>query len=85
MSLISGSNSRLLATGGAALLSDDMVEKGAATAVRVVIGVVEAVRRAIGRTALQLTPARCRRVREAVLHKLRLKADILKLASGASG
>jgi len=34
MSLISGSYSRLLLTGGAALLRDDMVEKAAAVAVR---------------------------------------------------
>jgi len=81
MSLISGSNSRLLATGGAALLRADMVEKEAAVAVRGVLRFVCALRRAIGLIALLTTPDRCRRVRDAVLHRLRLKADILQLAS----
>lgn len=85
MSLISGSYSRLLGAGGAALLREDMVEKGAAAAVRVVIGVEDAALIAIGLTALQLTPDRCRRDRDAALHRLRLKADILKLASAVSG
>lgn len=58
-----------------------MVEKEAAAAVRVVMGLEEAALRAIGLTALQLRPARCRRLREAELHRLRLKADILELAS----
>lgn len=66
-------------------MRDDMVEKVAAAAVRAVIGVVAAARRAIGLTALQLRADRCRREREAVLHRLRLKADILKLASAAPG
>lgn len=85
MSLISGSYSRLLATGGAALLRDDMVEKGAATAVLVVIGVEAVARRAIGLSALQLTAERCRREREAALHRLRLMADMIELASAVPG
>jgi hypothetical protein len=60
-----------------------MVEKEAAAAVRAVIRLGAAARRAIGLTALQVRPDRCRREREAVLHRLRLKADILKLASAA--
>jgi hypothetical protein len=67
----------LLATGGAELLRDDMVEKVAAAAVRAAIGVEEAARRAIGLTALQETADRWRRDRVAALQRLRLKADIL--------
>jgi hypothetical protein len=77
MSLISGSYSRLLWTGGAALLSADMVENFAAIAVREVKGVDGVVRRAIGLAALLKTLDRWRRFREAVLHRLRLKDDIL--------
>lgn len=83
MSLISGSYSRGPEGVAAALLRDDMVEKEAAAAVRGIIGEGAAVRRAIGLTTLQLMADRCRSVREAVLHRLRLKADILKLASAA--
>ena len=85
MSLISGSYSRLLGTGGALLLRADMVEKGATTAVREVIGVDEAVRRAIGLIVLQVRVDRCRSVREAALHRLRLMADMIKLASVVPG
>lgn len=81
MSLISGSYSRLLWTGGAALLRLDMVEKEAVAAVRGTIGVEGAVRRAIGLSARLMTPDRWRRFREAVAHRLRLKADMVKLAS----
>lgn len=62
-------------------MRDGMVEKRAGAAVREVIGLEAAVRRAIGLTALLMTPDRWRRFREAVLHRLRLKADIIKLAS----
>ena len=81
MSFISGSYSRLPTTGGAALLRDDMVEKEAAATRRVAVGVEDTVRSAIGRIALVVRADRCLSVREAVLHKLRLKDDILKLAS----
>jgi hypothetical protein len=57
-----------------------MVEKEEAAGVRKVIGFEVAVRRAIGVIALLMTPDRDRRFREAVLHRLRLKADILQLA-----
>jgi len=57
-----------------------MVEKVATAGVRAVTGVEETDRSAIGLTALQETTARCRRVCEAELHRLRLKADIPKLA-----
>ena len=80
MSLISGSYSLFEGTGGAALLSEDIVEKDDATAVRAVIGVEGIDRRAIGLTALQVMAERWRRDREAALHRLRLKADILELA-----
>jgi phosphate uptake regulator len=55
MSLISGSYSRLLWTGGAALLRDDMVEKAVAVVVRKVTEFDWEVRRAIGLTALLRT------------------------------
>lgn len=55
MSVISGSYSRLLDTGGtAALLRDVMVEKEAEAAARATIGVEEVALRAIGLMALQL-------------------------------
>ena len=54
-----------------------MVEKDDAVAVREVIGVEGAVRRAIGLIALDTMLDRDRRFREAVLHRLRLKADML--------
>ena len=54
-----------------------MVEKDDAAAVRDVIGFEGAVRRAIGLIALVTTLDRDRRFREAVLHRLRLKADML--------
>jgi hypothetical protein len=85
MSLISGSYSRLLGTGGALLLRADMVEKGAATAAREVIGIYEVVRRAIGLIVLQVRVDRCRSVREAALQRLRLMADMIKLASVVPG
>jgi hypothetical protein len=66
-------------------LRADIVEKGAAIAVREAIGVDEAVRRAIGLIVLQVRVARCRSVREAVLHRLRLMADMIKLASVVPG
>jgi hypothetical protein len=82
MSLISGSYSRLPVIGGAgALLRDDMVENEAATAERAIIVLEDAARGTIGLAALQKTPDRCRRVRDAVLQRLRLKADILELAT----
>jgi len=59
-----------------------MVEKGAAMAARWTIGVRAVAARAIGRTALQLMLALCRIVREAMLQMLRLKADMIRLASG---
>jgi hypothetical protein len=64
-----------------------MVEKEDAATVR---GVVEfevagAVRRAMGLMALLMTADRERRFREAVLHRLRLKADILQLAFCRTG
>lgn len=77
MSLISGSYSRLLWTGGAALLRDDMVENAAAVLVLVATKLDWGARRAIGLTALETTLDRWRRFREAVLHRLRLKDDIL--------
>jgi hypothetical protein len=77
MSLISGSYSRLLSVCGTELLRDAMVEKDDATAVRDVIGFEGAVRRAIGLIALVTMLDRDRRFREAVLHRLRLKADML--------
>jgi hypothetical protein len=81
MSLISGSYSRLLNVWGMApLLREVMVEKEDVVPVREVMGLEEAVRRAIGVAALVMTPDRDRRFREAVLHRLRLKADILQLA-----
>jgi hypothetical protein len=81
MSLISGSYSRLLNVWGMApLLREVMVEKEEAAIVREILGFDEAVWRAIGVTALLITPDRDRRFREAVLHKMRLKADILQLA-----
>ena len=58
-----------------------MVEKGAAVAVRWTTGVRAVAARAIGRTALQLMLALCRIVREAILQILRLKADMIRLAS----
>jgi hypothetical protein len=83
MSLISGSYSRLLSVCGIApLLRDVMVEKEEAAGVRDTRGLEEAVRRAIGVMALVMTLDRDRRFREAVLHRLRLKADILQLAYG---
>jgi hypothetical protein len=81
MSLISGSYSRLLNFWGMApLLREVMVEKDDAAAVRGVMGFEEALRRAIGVMALLMTPVRDRRFREAVLHRLRLKTDIIQLA-----
>jgi hypothetical protein len=64
-----------------------MVEKEDAATVRGVVGfeVEGAVRRAMGLTALLMTPDRERRFREAVLHRLRLKADILQLAFCRTG
>lgn len=80
MSLISGSYSRLPVTGGAALLREVMVEKELAAAARGAIEAVGAARRAIGLTARLMTVDRVRSVREAVLHRLRLKADMVSLA-----
>lgn len=80
MSLISGSYSRVLGTMGTLLLREVMVEKGAAAALLVAMGLVGVVRRAMGRTALPMTLDRWRRVLEAVLHRLRLKADMVRLA-----
>jgi hypothetical protein len=77
MSLISGSYSRLLGTGGALLLRADMVEKEAETAAREVVGTEEALRREIGLIALQVRVDRCRSVREAALQRLRLMADMI--------
>lgn len=75
----------MLATIGALLLSADMVEKDVAATVRDVIGVEIAVRSAIGLMDLLMTPERERRFREAVLHNVRLKADILQLACYRAG
>lgn len=78
MSLISGSYSRLAETGVATpLLRADMVEKDAAEAVRDARGEEAAARRAIGLAVLQEKAVLVRSEREAVLHRLRLKADIL--------
>jgi hypothetical protein len=85
MSLISGSYSRLAETGGATpLLRADMVEKDAAEAVRDESGDEAAVRRAIGVAVLQEKAVLWRRERDAELHRLRLKADILRLASACA-
>jgi hypothetical protein len=65
----------------APLLREVMVEKEDVVPVREVTGLDEAVRRAIGVAALVMTPDRDRRFREAVLHRLRLKTDILQSAS----
>ena len=54
-----------------------MVENEEAATRRAVAGVEDAARRAIGLTALLERADRCRRDRDAVLHRLRLKADIL--------
>ena len=81
MSLISGSYSRLPLTGGAALLREVMVEKELAVAARGAIEAVGAARRAIGLTARLSTVDRWRSVRDAVLHRLRLKADMVSFAS----
>jgi hypothetical protein len=62
-----------------------MVEKDDTAAVRGVMGFEKALRRAIGVMALVMTPDRDRRFREAVLHRLRLKTDILQLASVVPG
>lgn len=62
-----------------------MVEKDEAAARRALVGVEDAARRAIGLTALHERTDRWRSEREAVLHRLRLKADILKLASVEPG
>jgi hypothetical protein len=62
-------------------LRADIVEKGADIAAREAIGLDEAVGRAIGLIALQVRVDRCRSVREAVLHRLRLMADMIRLAS----
>lgn len=59
-----------------------MVEKELAAAARGAIEVVGAARRAIGLIARLMTLDRWRRVREAVLHRLRLKADMVSLALG---
>ena len=59
------------------------MEKGAAIAVRVVIGVVAVALRAIGLIALDVMVDRCRSVRVAALHKFRLMADMIRLASVA--
>lgn len=81
MSLISGSYSRLLCPDGAALLRDDMVENEDAVVVRGVAGVEGVVRkRAVGLIALLTTPDRERRFREAVLHSVRLKADMTSIS-----
>ena len=77
MSLISGSYSRLLSVWGMELLRDAMVEKDDAAVVREVTGFGRAACRAIGLIALVMTEDRDRRFREAVLHRLRLKADML--------
>ena len=53
-----------------------MVEKDDAATVRGEMGVEGQVRRAIGLRALVTTLERDRRFREAVLHRLRLKADM---------
>jgi hypothetical protein len=58
-----------------------MVEKELAVAARGTIEVVGTARRAIGLTARLMTLDRWRSVREAVLHRLRLKADMVSLAS----
>jgi hypothetical protein len=83
MSLISGSYSRLPLTGGAALLREVMVEKELAVAARGAIEAVGAARRAIGLIARLRTVDRWRSVRDAVLHRLRLKADMVSFASRA--
>jgi hypothetical protein len=57
------------------------VEKEEAVTARAEIGVEGVARRAIGLTALLMTEERWRRARDAVVHRLRLKADIVKLAS----
>jgi hypothetical protein len=54
-----------------------MVENVAAPVARAVIGLEDAAVRAIGLSAVRMTFDRGRRVREAALHRLRLKADIL--------
>lgn len=59
-----------------ALLRGVMVEKGDADAALEVAEMVGNARRAIGLVALVTTLARDRMVREAVLHRLRLKADM---------
>lgn len=61
-----------------------MVEKAAAEAVRDARGEDAAARRAIGAAVLQEKADLWRRVRVAVLHRLRLRADILKLASACA-
>jgi hypothetical protein len=65
-------------------LRADIVEKEAADAVRDASGDETAARRAIGLAALQEKAVLWRRERVAVLHRLRLKADILKLASACA-
>lgn len=62
-----------------------MVEKGAAVRVRVLSWREGAALQAIGLVAALLTLDRCRNVRAAVEQRLRLKADILKLASTEPG
>jgi hypothetical protein len=58
-----------------------MVEKELAVTAREAIEFVGVARRAIGLTARLMTLERWRSVREAVLHRLRLKADMVSLAS----
>ena len=66
-------------------MREDMVEKEAAAAVRAVNGVEREALRAIGLIALELTVDRWRRDRVAVLQRLRLKADMVKLAYAVPG
>jgi hypothetical protein len=57
-----------------------MVEKEDTATLREAMGFEGAIRKAMGLMALFTRPDRERRFREAVLHRLRLKADILRLA-----
>lgn len=77
MSLISGSYSRLLSVCGMELLRAAMVENDGAATLGEVKGVEVVARRAIGLVALARIEDRERRLRDAVLHRLRLRADIV--------
>lgn len=61
-------------------MREAMVEKELAVAARGAIEAVGAARRAIGLIARLRTVDRWRSVRDAVLHRLRLKADMVSLA-----